>query len=165
MVVERNLFVCLSFLRRIKCWCHQQIMEVYYSQKNKKLDEKKLIRFVSDKFWNYRTAWKKILFRITVLEFGVPIACKKHGREHNNNHVERHNRELARRYDSLGVFQTELGAQTTHYLFNLIHNYVNSHSELNGLTPAEAAGLVLPLEQNKLLSLIKLARKLEMTIS
>jgi len=120
---------------------------------------------VSDKFGNYKAAWKKLFYRITKLHFGVPIACKKHGLKHNNNSVERHNRELSRRFDALNVFQTHLGAEATSYLHKVLHNYVNPHTELKGKTPAEAAGLNLPLGENKLLNLIKLAKEKEMTTS
>ena len=85
--------------------------------------------------------------------------------KHNNNCVERHNRELSKRFDTLNVFQTHLGAKSMSILCKMIHNYINSHNMLNGKTPAEAAELILPLGENKLLSLIELARKIEMTLS
>lgn len=121
--------------------------------------------FVSDKFGNYKSAWKKLFSRITKLKFGVPIACKKFGLKHNNNSVERHNRELSRRFDALNVFQTHEGAASTSTLCNVLHNYVNPHTMLKGKTPAESAKLILPLGENKLLNLIQMAKKVEMTIS
>jgi transposase-like protein len=121
--------------------------------------------FVSDKFGNYKSAWKKLFSRITKLKFGVPIACKKFGLKHNNNSVERHNRELSRRFDALNVFQTHEGAASTSTLCNVLHNYVNPHTMLKGKTPAESAELILHLGENKLLNLIQKVKKLEMTIS
>ena len=91
----------------------------------------------------------------------VPIACKKHKLKHNNNHVERHNQELSRRFDALNVFQSHGGAQSTSTLCKMIHNYVNPHNMLNGRTPAEAADMILPLGENRLLSLIKIAKRLD----
>lgn len=127
------------------------------------LKKRRLITFVSDKFANYRNAWKKLFCRVTELRFGVPIACKKYGLKHNNNSVERHNREIGRRVDALNLFQTHLGASTTLILFKFVYNYVTPHNSLGGKTPAEAAGLNLPLGRNKLIGLINLARKIEMT--
>ena len=95
----------------------------------------------------------------------MPIACKKYGLKHNNNPVERHNRELSRRFDALNVFQTHEGAVSTSALCKTLHNYVNSHTMLGEKTPAEAAELILPLGTNKLLNLIEIARKAEMTTS
>lgn len=141
------------------------MLEQYRKELKKPVEERKLIIFVSDKFGNYKAAWKKLFSRITKLKFGVPIACKKFGLKHNNNSVERHNRELSRRFDALNVFQTHEGAQSTSSLCNVIHNYINSHTMLGGKTPAEAAELILPLGTNRLLDLIKMARKLEMTTS
>jgi hypothetical protein len=76
-----------------------------------------------------------------------------------------HNRGLSRRFDALNVIQTHLGAESTSYLHKIIHNYVNSHTQLRGKTHAEAAELILPLGENKLLNLIKIAKKIEMTTS
>ncbi len=95
----------------------------------------------------------------------MPIACKKFGLKHNNNAVERHNRELSRRFDALNVFQTHEGAASTSALCKMLHNYINPHSMLNQKTPAQEAGLILPLGKNKLLDLIKMAKKVEMTIN
>lgn len=95
---------------------------------------------------------------------GVPIACKKYGLKHNNNAIERYNKELNRRMDMIDVFQTFEGAKNFFALKNTIYNYINPHTSLKGKTPAEAAEIRLELGQNKLLSLIKLARKIEMTI-
>ena len=140
-------------------------MEQYKKELKKPMKKRRLIIFVSDKFCNYKTAWKKLFSRITKLKFGVPIACKKFKLKHNNNSIERHNRELSRRFDALNVFQTHEGAQATSTLCKVLHNYINPHSMLKGKTPAEKAELILPLGTNKLLDLIKLARKAEMTIS
>jgi len=165
VVVERTKEACIAFLQQIKNWTYKQILERYKKEMMKPANKRKLIIFVSDKFWNYKAAWKKLFYRITKLQFGVPIACKKLGLKHNNNAVERHNRELSRRFDALNVFQTHEGAQATSTLLKILHNYVNSHCMLRGKTPAEKAELILPLGKNKLLDMIKLARKAEMTIS
>ena len=141
------------------------MLEQYKRELKKSAEKRKLVIFVSDKFGNYKVAWKKLFSRITKLTFGVPIAYKKFGLKHNNNAVERHNRELSRRFDALNVFQTSEGAASTSALCKILHNYVNPHCMLRGKTPAKSAKLFLPLGTNKLLNLIKIARKAEMTIS
>jgi len=123
-----------------------------------------LIKFVADKFSNYYFAWKRIFAKITTMDAGVPIACKKYGLKHNNNAIERYNREIKRRMYVIVVFQTFDGAKDFFALRTIIYNYVNPHNSLRGKTPAEAAEIKLELGQNKLLNLIKLARKKEMTI-
>ena len=130
MVRERTLKACLAFLRQIKSWCYIQILEHYKKELKKPSKKRRLIIFVSDKFGNYKTAWKKLFYRVTKLRFGVPIACKKHKLNHNNNSVERHNRELGRRFDALNVFQTHLGAESTSALCKMLHNYINPHNTL-----------------------------------
>lgn len=158
VVKTRTRAACLAFLGQIKKWCYKQMLERYRKEQKKPVKKRKLILFVSDKFSNYKSAWKKLFYRVTKLSFGVPIACKKYGLKHNNNSVERHNRELSRRFDALNVFQTHLGAESTSLLCKIAHNYINAHTMLNGKTPAEAAELILPLGENKLLSLIQLAK-------
>lgn len=165
VVIERTLKACVKFLKQIKDWCYEQMLEQYRKEYEKSAKKRKLILFVSDKFGNYKTAWKKLFSRITKIHFGVPIACKKFGLEHNNNSVERYNRELSRRFDALNFFQSHEGAQSTSTLCNMLHNYVNPHCMLGGKTPAEAAEMKLPLGENRLLDLIQIARKAEMTIS
>lgn len=165
VVIERTLQACVRFLRQIKSWCYAQMLDQFKKEQGKPAKKRKLIIFVSDKFCNYKSAWKKLFYRITKLRFGVPIACKKHKLKHNNNAVERHNRELSRRFHALGVILTHEGADAISILCKMIHNYVNPHTMLQGRTPAEAAGLQLSLGENKLLALIVLAKKVEMTIS
>lgn len=43
--------------------------------------------------------------------------------------------------------------------FRVYYNYIRPHTGLDGLTPAQASGLNLPLEQNKWLSLIKMSNQ------
>jgi transposase-like protein len=137
------------------------MLERYNQEQQKPTKKRRLIIFVSDKFGNYKSAWKKLFHRVTKLTFGVPIACKKHKLKHNNNHVERHNRELSRRFDALNVFQSHIGAQSTSTLCKIIHNYISPHGMLHGKTPAEAAELRLSLGENKLLGLIQIAKRLD----
>ena len=165
VVVERTLKACIEFLKQIKNWCYAQILEHYKKELQKPAGKRKLIIFVSDKFANYKTAWKKLFNKVSKLTFGVPIACKKYKLKHNNNSVERHNRELSRRFDTLNVFQTHEGAVATSTLCKILHNYINPHTTLKGKTPAEKAELNIPLGTNKLLNLIKTARKIQMTTS
>ena len=156
-VAERTLRACIAFLQQIKHWCYAQMLEVYKKEQKKPSTKRKLIVFVADKFENYKTAWIKLFYKITRMHSGVPIACIKYGLKHNNNSVERHNRELSRRFDSLNVFQTHAGGESMSALLKILHNYINPHNMLNGKTPAEAAGLHLQIGENKLLNLITLA--------
>src|SRR3990167_4064943 len=84
VVVERTLKECVKFLQQIKRWCYAQMVEKYKQEMEKPVEKRKLFVFVSDKFVNYKTAWIKLFSRITKLQFGVPIACKKFGLKHNN---------------------------------------------------------------------------------
>src|SRR3989344_1832128 len=156
-VRQRTISKCKTLLNKIKRWCYQQIMLRYHRGLT-------LIKFVADNFSNYYTAWKRILARITTIDAGVPIACKKYGLQHNNNCIERYNREITRRMDAIDVFQTFDGAKEFFALRTIVHNYVNPHTTFKGKTPAEAAGIILDLGQNKLFNLITHARKLEMTL-
>lgn len=156
-VRERTLNKCKTLLKKIKIWCYEQIMYLYRQGSVS-------IKFVADKFSNYYIAWKRLLTRITTMDAGVPIACKKYGLKHNNNAIERYNREIKRRMYAIVVVQTFDGAKDFFALRTIIYNYVNPHNSLRGKTPAEAAEIHLELGQNKLLNLIKLARKIEMTI-
>ncbi|MEK6855754.1 MAG: hypothetical protein AABX66_01200, partial [Nanoarchaeota archaeon] len=47
------------------------------------------------------------------------------------------------------------GAEAFMNLRRIIHNFVNPHQQLGGKTPAEMADITLPLDRNKLLSLIE----------
>ena len=123
-----------------------------------------MITFVSDKFGNYKSAWSKILSRVTDLVFGVPIACHKYGLEHNNNAIERYNGDLKSRIKIMrGGFRSDEGAEAFLNMKRLIHNFVNPHQTLKGKTPAEAAEINLPLRRNRLLSLIKYVAKSHIT--
>jgi transposase-like protein len=162
-VKSRTLIVCKALYKRVKDWCNAQIMDTYRREMKKPVKKRQLITFVSDEFKNYKTAWKKLFYRTTTLHHGVPIACRKYGLTHNNNPIERYNREIKRRIIVLTVFQTVEGARALLGLRTIIYNYITPHASLNGKTPAEVAMIKLELGENKLLNLISLARKIEMT--
>lgn len=90
-VEKRTLERCVTFLNQIKITCYEQILERYNQERFKKPKDKKLITFVCDMFSNYKSAWSKLFSYVTKLTFGVPIACRKYGLEHNNNSIEREN--------------------------------------------------------------------------
>lgn len=109
-----------------------------------------------DKFWNYKTAWKKIFFRTTKLVAGVPIACHKYGLEHNNNAIERYNGKIKDRIKVMrGGFSVFRGAEAFLNMRRVIHNFVNPHQGLKGKTPAEMAEINLKLGESKLIDLIR----------
>ena len=140
------------------------MLEIYNQEKNKPKNKRKLIIFVCDKFENYRTAFNKLFYRVAKLRFGIPIKAKKNGLKHNNNHIERYNQDIKDRIKTMRNFGSDKGAEYFLNLRHIIHNFVNPHMQLNGNTPAEAAGIDLKLGRRKLLNLIKYRAKTKMTI-
>ena len=158
-VEKRTKQKCYQFLKQIKDTCYSQMLEVYRKEKHKKKKDRKLIEFTCDKFANYKSAFIKLFGRVCKLNFGVPIACKKYNLEHNNNPIERYNGKTKDRIKNIrGGFGSFDGAKAFLDLRRVIHNFVNPHQELQGKTPAEMAGITLPLKRNKLMSLIKYVR-------
>ena len=159
-VEKRTKKKCVKFLSQIKETCFEQILEVYHCERKKPKEERKLITFVCDKFWNYKTAWSKLFFRTTKIVAGVPIACHKYGLEHNNNPIERYNGKIKDRIKVMrGGFNSFEGAEAFLNMRRVVHNFVNPHQGLHEKTPAEAAEINLRLGRNKLLELIKKVRR------
>lgn len=155
-VEKRTLSNCVKFLRQIKDTCCDQILAVYKNEKHKPVKKRKLIEFVSDGFENYKGAFNKLFYRTCKLKFGVPIGCKKHGLEHNNNPIERYNGDLKDRTKTMRDFGSHEGASDFLNMKRTIHNFVNPHMSLKCKTPAEAAGIDLKLGLRKLLRLAKI---------
>jgi len=163
-VAERTLTNCVKFLSQIKVTCYEQILEIYKKEKHKKVKERELVKFVSDGFEDYKTAFNKLFYRVAKLTFGVPIKAKVAGPEHNNNHIERYNGKIKDRTKVMrGEFGSFEGAEGFMNSKHIIHNFVNPHQELNGKTPAEAAEINLRLGRNKLLNLIRWMAKKYLT--
>ena len=159
-VDKRTKKKCYEFLKQIKDTCYPQILERYQKEKHKKVKNRKLIKFVCDKFANYKSAFNKLFRRVAKLSFGVPIACKKYNFEHNNNAIERYNGKTKDRIKNIrGGFGSFDGAKYFMDLRRVIHNFVNPHQELKGKTPAEMAKINLTLKRNKLLNLIRFLAK------
>ena len=163
-VDKRDLENCKKFLSQIKKNCYNQILGKYYLKKLTGIDNR--IIFVSDGFENYRNAFNKLFYRVCRLKFGVPIACKKFGLEHNNNPIERYNGKLKDRMNARrGEFKSFSYAEAFMNLQRIIHNFVNPHQQLEGKTPAEIAEIKLELGRNKLLDLIRYVAKTSIPIS
>ena len=163
-VEKRTIKKCIAFLNQIKITCYNQIVERYKQQRNKPKNKRKLIIFVCDKFENYRTSFNKLFYRVAKLRFGIPIKAKRNGLKHNNNHIERYNQEIKDRIKIMRNFGSDKGAENFLNLKHIIHNFVNPHMQLKGITPAEAAGINLKLGRRKLLNLIGYRAKTKMTI-
>lgn len=159
-VDKRTKKKCYEFLKQIKDTCYPQILERYQKEKHKKVKNRKLIKFVCDKFANYKSVFNKLFRRVAKLSFGVPIACKKYNFEHNNNAIERYNGKTKDRIKNIrGGFGSFEGAKMFMDLRRVIHNFVNPHQGLKGKTPAEMAEINLTLKRNKLLNLIRFLAK------
>ena len=161
---ERNKKNCVEFLSQIKNNCYNQILAKYYFKKFTGIDER--IIFVCDGFVNYKNAFNKLFYRVARLNFGVPIACKKYGLEHNNNPIERYNGKIKDRIKSIrSGFKNFADAENFMNLRMIIHNFVNPNQELQGKTPAEVAEIKIPLGRNKLLNLIEYVRDKYVSLS
>ena len=160
-VEKRTKQKCYEFLKQIKDNCGNQIQEVYEKEKHKKVEDRELIKFVCDKFANYKSAFSRLFYRIANLDFGVPIACKKYNLEHNNNSIERYNGKIDDRIKNIrSGFRSFEGARRFMDLRRIINNLVNPHQELKDKTPAETAEIFLPLGRNKILGLARYLAKM-----
>ena len=86
-------------------------------------EDRELINFVCDKFASYKSAFSRLFYRIANLSFGVPIACKKYGLEHNNNPIERYNGKTKDRIKNIrGGFGSFQGADQCRkqFLFDVV---------------------------------------------
>jgi transposase-like protein len=157
-VERRTKEVYIKFLQHIKDACYPQILERY--------EQGDRIEFICDKFANYKTAFNKFFYRVCVLHFGVPIACKKYQLVHNNNPIERYNGKLKDRIKNIrSGFKSFDDATCFMNLRRTIHNFVNPHQQLKGKTPAEVADIIAPLKRNKLLNLIRFVRDNDIILS
>lgn len=154
---SRTLKIIADYFKRIKTSIYDQVLERYNKEKHKPKKKRKLITFVSDGFENYRNGATKHFFRVCKIVFGVPIACKRYGLKHNNNHIERYNQDIDDRYKTTRHWNSFESTKATLKMRHIIHNFVNPHMELKGKTPAEAAGIKIDLGKNKLLRLIEIA--------
>ena len=158
-VDKRTKEECVKFLKQIKDNCYDQIIFVYENEKHKKIEDRELITFVCDGFENYKNCFNKLFYRTAKLNFGVPIACKKFNLKHNNNPIERYNGKIRDRIKNIrSGFKSFEDTKNFMNLRRVIYNFINPHQELQGITPAERAGVDLELNRNKLLSLIEFVR-------
>lgn len=154
LVWSRTLEEIDEFFGELKKSTGGQIHEVFGLERSKPPRERKLVTFVSDKLWQYRTAFNRYFYRIARLVHGVPIAAKQYGLEHNNNPIERHNQDIKQRYKTMRHFKSFASAEAFLKLRQVIYNFVRTHQTINR-TPAEAAGIDLGLARNRLLDLIR----------
>lgn len=140
--------------KSIRDRCYDQFLEA-------KKKGKKLI-FVSDELGHYRRGFNKFFRNIAELRFGVPIKCRKYGYKHNNNPIERDNREVKQRYHSMIEFKKVRSANTILDFFDLYDNYIDKirlKGEKRWRTPAERANIKLDLgDKYRFLSLIKVSK-------
>jgi transposase-like protein len=145
---------------QIKKLCYKQILEKYLSEKHKPKKGRRLITFVCDGCPTFKSTFKILFGRVAKLVFGIPIKYKKFGVKHNNNAIERYNKEIKRRTIVFGSFRSFEGARIFLSFRATVYNFVNPHSELDGKTPAEAAEIFIPLGKDRLFDLIIYLTKL-----
>jgi len=140
--------------KSIKERCYNQFLEA--KRKGKK------IIFVSDELEHYRKGFNKFFRNVAKLRFGVPIKCRKYGYKHNNNPIERDNREVKQRYHSMIEFKKVRSANTILDFFDLYDNYITKirlKREKGWRTPAERADIKLELgDTHQFLNLVRVSK-------
>lgn len=140
--------------KSIKDRCYDQFLEA----KNK---GKKII-FVSDELEHYKKGFNKFFRNVAELRFGVPIKCRKYGYKHNNNCIERDNREVKQRYHTMIEFKKVRSANIILDFFDMYDNYIDKirlKGEKKWRTPAERAGIKLDLgDAHQFLNLIRVSK-------
>lgn len=157
---HRSKDVVREFFRRFKIRFYDQIMERYKREKRKPVKERDLITIVTDGFEGYRDAFDRYLSRVCKLVYGVPIACKKYGLDHNNNPAERYNEDIRQRSKISRGFESMEPTDATLELRRIVHNFARLRRKRGGEprewreTPAKRAGIKLELGRGRLMTLI-----------
>ena len=146
-----------EFFKELKERIGEQVHAVFRRGKHRPPKKRKLITFVTDELQQCRTVFNRYFYRIAGLVHGVPIACRRYGLKHNNNPIERHNEDIKQRYKTMRHFKSAASAEAFLKLRRVIYNFVRSHRNLHGKTPAELAELQFGLGRNKLAGLIQLS--------
>ena len=155
LVWHRTLEEFDDFFKCLKKAIGTQIHAVFERERCKPPRERKLITFVTDRLWQYRTSFNMYFYRIARLVFGVPIACRRYRLKHNNNPIERHDEDIKQRYKVMRHFKSFASAEAFLDMRRVVYNFVRIHQALKR-TPAEAAEIDLGLERNRLLDLIRI---------
>jgi len=114
------------------------------------------IVFVSDKLGHYKKGFNKYFRYVAELRFGISIKQKKYGYKHNNNVIERDNREVKQRYYPMIGFK-ELNSANN--VLDLLDTYDNYIEDKENKTPAQRAGIELNLgKRYQFLNLIKVSK-------
>ena len=115
----------------------------------KAIANKKAIKIITDGLQGYRTAVRK--------EFGTYSNPNPHVRlrtireKPNNNLIERYHGTFRERDKVMRAFQNETTMQQHNDRFRTHYNFLRPHKGLNGLTPAQRAGLEEPSDFKPLL--------------
>jgi len=144
---------CREHFKKLDEKIGEQVRERWRNERVKSAKDRKLITFVSDGFEGYRIGFNKYFHYHGKLVFGVPIACRKYGLEHNNNPIERHNEDFRQRDKIMRGFKSEISGEAFSDMRRIVYNFVRTHQGLDR-TPAEEAELDVPLGRNRLLDLI-----------
>lgn len=151
--------------KSIKSRCYDQFLEA--KKKGKK------IIFVSDELEHYKKGFNKFFRNVAELRFGVSIKCRKHGYKHNNNPIERDNREVKQRYHTMIGFKKARSANIILDFFDIYDNYIDKQRikrkskktkkwitlEKRFRTPAERANIKLDLgNAHQFLNLIRVSK-------
>jgi transposase-like protein len=109
---------------------------------------------VTDGLWSYKKAFNKEFYtrkgpRPFLVRHAGPSTIV------NNNKIERLHGTIREREKVMRGMQNEETAKILMDGFRHYYNFIRPHQALNGLTPAEMAGLKLDLGENKWLGLIK----------
>ena len=151
---KRSYNTVKKLYKSIKDRCYAQFLE--------RKEKSKKIVFVSDKLYHYKKGFNKFFRNIAELRFGISIKQKKNGYKHNNNAIERDNREVKQRYHSMIEFKDIKSANTILDFLDLYDNYITKirlNGEKNWRTPAERAGIDLGLGNNyQFLNLIRVSK-------
>ena len=141
---------------------YQSIKSRCYTQFLARKKTGKKIVFVSDKLEHYKKGFNKFFVKVALHRFGVSIKQKSYGYKHNNNCIERANREVKQRYHSMIGFKELQSANTILDFLDIYDNYITAirlPKEKKWRTPAQRANIQLDLgEDYHFLNLIKVSK-------
>lgn len=119
----------------------------------------KPIAIITDSYSGYNNAVNDVFYTNTKPR-PVHIKTKAIANGMDNVRMERHFGELKNRTKSMCGLGNDQGAQTYMDVHRINHNFLKKHMGLDNQTPAQVAGINLPLGKNKWLDLIKISARI-----